>query len=285
MSKELARQNPVFRIDAPTADDMATFRWNGYVVFPGVITDEGLAGITGEILSLEAIDDNMNKSDEERRALRRPNRLGVKPWNDKGPWAELLFDAPLVTALLRAISGKSFHFCHSTLHVSLPGAPRVGFHQDHHHWRHDNPVNIAERDKWYIQMLYYPNGFKRGDTSLSVIPGSHRVAPTSDVTPETLLDGAHDDQAGRRLMALDLELPPGSMVLLNGRTFHAVAPKPLDSPQAYRIFANYIYKEAGPPHRFTQEIPPEWMQHAGPERKKLFGREPYSPGCWSQAAD
>ena len=283
MAKEL-KNHPILRINAPRAEDIAAFRRDGFAVFSDVFTDEGLAGITDEILSLEAVVDYLDESEEELGRLESTNRLRMKPWNDKGPWAERLFDAPLVTALLRALVGDSFHFCHSTLHLSCPGAGAIAFHQDHHHWKHDNPVNLAERDTWYIQMLYYPNGFKRGDTSLSVIPGSHRIEPTSNVTPETLLDGTHDDRAGRRLMAEDLELPPGSMVLLNARTFHAVAPKPLLSAQAYRIFANYIFKAAGPPHLFTQAIPAEWMQRAGPERKKLFRRAPYSPGCWSRSS-
>ncbi len=131
-------------------------------------------------------------------------------------------------------------------------------------------------------MLYYPNGFTRGDRNLSVIPGSHRVSPTPDVTVEKLLAGEYDGVAGRPLKAEALELPPGSMIFLNARTFHVVAPKPLDSPQPYRIFLNYIFKEAGPPHRWTQVVPPEWLENANPHRKTLFQREPYTPDCWKQ---
>jgi hypothetical protein len=62
--------------------------------------------------------------------------------------------------------------------------------------------------------------------------------------------------------------------------FHGVEPKSLDSPQAFRLFLIDIFKEAGPPHRHTQEIPPEWIERAGPTRKKLFLREAYTPECW-----
>jgi hypothetical protein len=78
-----------------------------------------------------------------------------------------------------------------------------------------------------------------------------------------------------------LELPPGSFVYLNARMFHGVDPKPLDSPEPYRIFLIDIFKEAGPPHRYTQEIPQSWLDSASPDRAKLFDREPYTETCWS----
>ena len=80
-----------------------------------------------------------------------------------------------------------------------------------------------------------------------------------------------------------LEVPPGSMVYLNARMYHGVEPKPLDSPQAYRLFLVDIFKEVGPPHRHTQEIPLEWMERASPVRKKMFQRAPYSPECWLES--
>jgi hypothetical protein len=54
----------------------------------------------------------------------------------------------------------------------------------------------------------------------------------------------------------------------------------VDSPQAYRLFVIDIVKEAGPPHRYTQEIPPQWLERATPARKRMFTREAYTPDCW-----
>lgn len=272
---------PIFQIEAPAAADLDAFYRDGYVAFPGIFTQEGIDGLMQECVSHPQIVDFLGKSEEERSTLPQPYQLLVRDWNNKGYWSDQLFDAPLVKALLRAVIGAQYHFCHSTLHVSLRGTPPLHFHQDHHHWKHENPINIAERERWYIQMLYYPNGFTRGDRSLAVIPGSHRVPPTSDVTLDKMLVGTHDRIAGRTLKVEQLELPPGSMVFLNARTFHAVAPKPLDSAQPFRIFLNYIFKEVGPPHRWSQAIPPEWLENATPHRKMLFQRDAYSPGCWN----
>ena len=272
--------SPIFRIDAPSPEDIDAFHRDGYVAIPNVFTEEGLSGLTDEILHIDGAREFLHALDEEQGKPSKPSAYFVRPWNDRGPWADQLIDAPLVTALLQATIGPDYHFCHSALNIAPRGAGRVGFHQDHHHWRHDHPINLAERGKWYIQILYYPNGFTRRDRSLSVIPGSHRVPPTEGVTPEKLLSGEFDGVAGRELAVRHLELPPGSMVYLNARMFHGVEPKPLDSSQAFRLFAIDIFKEAGPPHRHTQEIPPEWIERAGPARKKMFVREAYTPECW-----
>jgi ectoine hydroxylase-related dioxygenase (phytanoyl-CoA dioxygenase family) len=175
------------------------------------------------------------------------NKYGyfTRPWNSRKVRADRLVDDPKVTALLKSTIGPHYHFCHSALHVSVRGSGPIGFHQDHHHWFHENSVNLSEREKYHIQVLYYPNGFTRGDKSLTVIPGSHLVTPTKDVTPERLPAGDFNDQAGRGLRAKQLEMPPGSMVYINARMVHAVAPKPLNSPQPYRIFFIDIFKEAG----------------------------------------
>ena len=124
-----------------------------------------------------------------------PPTYFVRPWNDRGLWGNRLIDAPLVTALLQATIGTDYHFCHSAMNITPRGTKRLGFHQDYHHWFHENPINLAERDKWYIQILYYSNGFKRGDRNLMITPGSHRVVPTGDVTPDRLLSGECDDEA------------------------------------------------------------------------------------------
>ena len=272
----------MFRIDRPSDDDLALFHQNGYVAFPDVLTDAGREGLTNEILSTPEVVKFLQMTDEERGQQRKPHRLNILAWNDKGPFAEQLFDAPLVTALLRAIIGETYHFSQSTVRISMPGAEGLEFHQDNH------PIDLSEQNKWCVQMLYYPDGFERGDASLWVIPGSHRItdwrkyAPygprIGEMTPE-LLTEIYGDQIGKEVVAEELALPPGSMVVMNAKMFHAVSPKALDSPQPIRLFANYVFKESNSPHNQTQSIPPEWIEKATPERRKLFEREasPLSP--------
>lgn len=268
----------MFRIHQPSDHDIAFFHKNGYVAFPDVLTEEGRQGLTNEILCTPKVVKFLQMTDEERGQQSKPHRLSIIAWNDKGPYALQLFDTPLVTALLRTIIGDTYHFCHSTVRISMRGSKGLGFHQD------NLPLNPNEQHKWCVQMLYYPNGFERGDAGLVVIPRSHRItdwgayAPLGPsigkATPEFLTE-LYGDQIGEALVAKELALPPGSMVLMNARIFHAVSPKPMDSPQPMRLFANYIFKESESPHQQTQVIPPEWIDTATPERRKLFHREAF----------
>ena len=277
----------LFRIPGPSEADLDSFHDDGFIVFPNVFTDHARECLISEIEGLGQVRDYV---DQLQSLEGDPKAFFIRPWNDRGPYSDRLIDDPFISALLTATIGPEFHFCHSALNIAPRGIGPLRYHQDHHHWKHENPVNLAERDKYYVQILYYLNGFTLGDRNLKVIPGSHLIAPTEDASPDRqaadafprrLLAGEFDAQAGRPLREKRLELPPGSLVYINARIYHAVEPKPLDSPQPYRIFNIDIFKEAGPPHRHTQEIPADWIASADPARKKLFMREAYTEGCWT----
>ncbi len=268
----------LFRLAGPSPADIDAFHHDGYIAYPDVLTDKAREGLTDEITHLEPVNRYIESLEKDSGELRT---YFVRPWNERKHYSDRLIDDLFISALVTATIGADYHFCHSALNIAPRGIGAIPYHQDHHHWKHENPVNLAERDKYYVQILYYPNGFTHGDRNLKVIPGSHRVAPTADATPDRMLAGDFDSEAGRKLEEKRLALPPGSMVYIDARIFHAVEAKPVDSPQPYRIFAIDIFKEAGPPHRYTQEIPAEWMARATPERQKLFNREAYTEGCWT----
>ena len=270
--------NSLFRISGPAQDDIDAFHHDGYIVFADVLTDEARECLLKEIEELAQVREYVEELERNRD---EPKAYFIRPWNERGRYCDQLIDDPFIGALLGGTIGDDYHFCHSALNIAPRGIGPIRYHQDHHHWKHENAVNLAERDRYYVQILYYLNGFRLGDRNLKVIPGSHRVAPTEAATGERMLAGAFDAEAGRPLREKRLSLPPGSVVYINARLFHAVEAKPSDSAQPYRIFNIDIFKEAGPPHRYTQEIPAEWMARANPARKKLFMREAYTEGCWN----
>lgn len=268
----------LFRLSGSTKADFDSFHNDGYIAYPDVLSDDARENLITEITEYEPVRHYLNALEQDGE---EPKSYFIRPWNERRLYSDRLIDDPFITSLLRSTIGNDYHFCHSALNIAPHGIEAVPYHQDHHHWRHGNPINLTERDKYYVQILYYPNGFTLGDRNLKVIPGSHRVAPTESTTPERILAGELDAEAGRTLREKRLSLPPGSMVYINARIFHAVEAKPLNSPQPHRIFNIDIFKEAGPPHRYTQEIPPEWMARANPMRRKLFTREAYTEGCWA----
>ncbi len=268
----------LFRLSGPTKADIDSFHNDGYIAYPDVLTDQARGNLIAEIMEYAPVRRYLDASEQNGG---EPKSYFIRPWNERGLFSDRLIDDPFITSLLQSTIGGDYHFCHSALNIAPRGVGAVPYHQDHHHWKHENPINLAERDKYYVQILYYPNGFTLGDRNLNVIPGSHLVAPTESATPERMLSGEFDAEVGRPLKEKRLSLPPGSMVYINARIFHAVEAKPLDSPRRYRIFNIDIFKEAGPPHRYTQEIPPEWMARADSKRRKLFAREAYTEGCWT----
>ena len=272
-----SKTDSLFRLSGPSAADLDSFHNDGYIVYPDVLTEAAREGLIEEITQLDPIREYIEALNS---AVGVTEQYAIRNWDDRGPCGHGLIDDPFITALLQSTIGIAYHYCHSALRIAPRGTEHVIYHQDHHHWKHHNLVNIAERDKYYVQVLYYPLGFAPGDRSLKVIPGSHRVAPTEEATAERMLAGAYDAELGRKLREKPLSLPPGSMVYINARIFHAVEPKPLDSPTPYRIFNIDIFKEIGPPHRYTQPIRDDWLEGASPKRLQLFTREHFTEGCW-----
>ena len=62
-------------------------------------------------------------------------------------WDDNLIDVPLITSLLQFAIGPDYHFRHSAMSIAPRGAQEVKFHEDHHHWKHKNPINLVKRNK------------------------------------------------------------------------------------------------------------------------------------------
>ena len=130
----------------------------------------------------------------------------------------------------------------------------------------------------------FTDGFRLGDHNLMVVPGSHRIEDWGDDQPYgplmdcknilELLNQRYGDQVGRKLEIVELELPPGSMVFLNARTYHGVRSKPKDAPDRFRIFCNCVFKHADSLGRNIQTIPPSWLENADAWRRQLLDRPP-----------
>ena len=233
--------NSLFRLSGPSQVDIDAFHNDGYIVFADVFTDEARECLIKEIEELDQVCKYVQELESHRG---EPKAYFIRPWNDRRRYSDQLIDDPFIASLLRATIGDDYHFCHSALNIAPRGIGPIRYHQDHHHWKHGNAVNLAERDRYYVQILYYLNGFTLGDRNLKVIPGSHRVAPTQAATPEQMLAGVFDAEAGRPLKEKRLSLPPGSMVYINARIFHAVEAKPSESPPTVPDF-QYRHLQGG----------------------------------------
>ena len=116
---------PIFRLNAPTEDDIATFHQDGCVVFPEVFTDEGLTGLIDEILNLNAVKDYFKSLADLWAEANNPPTYFVRPWNDRGPWGNRLIDAPLVTALLQATIGTDYTSGSAFIKITTTGFMKI----------------------------------------------------------------------------------------------------------------------------------------------------------------
>ena len=82
--------NSIFKLTAPSANDLATFHRDGCVILPEVFTDEGLVGLIDEILSYHPIREYFKSLADLDPQVNDPHTYFVRPWNDRGPWGNRL---------------------------------------------------------------------------------------------------------------------------------------------------------------------------------------------------
>ena len=64
--REFALQHPIFRIETPSAKDISAFHQKGYILYPGIFTDEGLKGFLEEILTWPPVREHFAKAEQQR---------------------------------------------------------------------------------------------------------------------------------------------------------------------------------------------------------------------------
>jgi hypothetical protein len=266
----------VLRLRAPPQGWLDDYRRDGFYALPDALTARGREALAAEVM-------NDPRTADMLAQLEQPDsrtQMTLRPWDTMcdrpGETAQdALLDAPLIRAMLGEVMGTAYTFCHSGFSLRCPGAPTTPMHQDFAYGPapYSAPEHSPKSPYSVVQILYYPTGFTRGDTHLRVMPGSHEVSAFDErLEGHALSRGSEHETALTTapfdLAPLELELPPGSFVFLNGRCFHGVAPKPQDSPERARLFVFYVFKN-GPMHRHTAPIPPEWIPTHGHRRMLL----------------
>ena len=162
-----------FTMDAPPADFLEVLNTSGCYIFPGVLTPAASRQIVAEMYATQQAQTWLAGVPVGKRSVGRSDTLslgkdnmlvrgpvnedvaaGVSLWPAPGSACFSLIDSPLVVGCLeQAVGGNDFHYCHGAFGFRRPGVGGIAFHQDHHHWKHDNPVNIVGRKKRYIQLL------------------------------------------------------------------------------------------------------------------------------------
>jgi hypothetical protein len=241
----------VLRTAAPPPGWEDDYARDGFYVIKDALTDEARDAIVREIMEEPRTVDLLAR---RRAGDAKANAMTLRPWDTMcdhpGETAQDgLLDAPLVQRMLQHAMGPRYTFCHSGFSVRCPGNSGAGMHQDFAYGPkpYSSPEHSPESKLAVVQILYYPKGFKMGDNHLRVVPGSHKISAFRPELegPGLKRGGDHEttlkDTFGLAALGkwvyvfsytilmrgsyppvalhgcdAELELPPGSMVFLNG---------------------------------------------------------------------
>jgi hypothetical protein len=259
---------------------MDPFAVEGYVVFPGVLSDQAC-----DILVAE---------------LSRPMLDGPL-----GPVGEALLECSFLQALVRELLGEQYEFCHSTRHGTAPAPAFLPPHGRRGAGRGEN--TMLQQEHWqpegsspwcedgfshamaYVRIVVLPSGCPR-EAGLCLVPGSHRVSAPRLAELESAGGGSRADgpsvqallRSTYRLPARDLHLPPKTIVVIDGRTWRGTSSEaPAVATVAAAPGLGVAFKLPSPPHPSTAFLPAEWTdeaQQAGMAdsyRRMLFARKAF----------
>ena len=113
-----------------------------------------------------------------------------------------------------------------------------------------------------IRCFFYVTGFSRGDGSLKVVPGSHRWRdPALGAHLREWREEGKTEHEGIPLDEIELECPPGSVILMHTHAAHGVTPKSPDSAPRWAFVAAY---RTGESWSGSRVITSEFAARAGP---------------------
>ncbi len=116
---------------------------------------------------------------------------------------------------------------------------------------HSHSYAEVQPELGFLRIFFYVNGFQKGDGALKVVPGSH-VFRDADIKAQTDADlqiGWLRDKKHRAtnepLHIEELEVPPGSVILMWTHAAHAVSPRRENSDTRWTVV--YAYRNPGAP--------------------------------------
>jgi hypothetical protein len=202
-------------MSALTADRIASFHREGYLVFDSLFSDEECRQFKADIDHLEQL-----------RRDRQPT-----PFLCEFPHLGPLISHPHVMELLEELLGPGFAFHHLHATRQDAGTRGVHWHQDYEQFPHSNRSHLM------VHFFYYFSGLNGEVGDLLLVPR----------TQQTVVDNGALSFLGTAnlpgTLVLD-DLPPGTGVLVHSALWHARRAKPGGEGHP-RYFVDASYCQAG----------------------------------------
>jgi ectoine hydroxylase-related dioxygenase (phytanoyl-CoA dioxygenase family) len=227
------------------ADAVRSIDEVGYAVVEGVLTDEELLFLRGEL------DRIYTEYDPDRDGLRRvPGYHFSANLVNKGSFFETLFLRSPIYDLVRRILGEGCILSSLNSLEPLKGQGHQPLHRDGPPMPPEGPLSM--NSMWAIDAMDRENGATR------FIPGSHK---SSDPPPA--------DEAG----VVYAEVPAGSVVVTNAHILHAASANP--SGRRRRVLHGYFTRQGHPQQTEQRKyLSPEVQARLSPLARRVLAIDP-----------
>ncbi|MGZ4728774.1 MAG: phytanoyl-CoA dioxygenase family protein [Acidimicrobiales bacterium] len=208
------------RAAAPVVTDeqVESFTTDGFVVVPGLLTDDELdryATLVAEAVADRQADDHRSLAEKSRyeQSFQQCQNL----WEDHPEVRPLTFHPRIGEAAARLLQVDAVRLWHDQALFKEPGGRLTDAHQDQPYWPIAEPVTVT---------AWIPfDGSTLANGAMGYVPGSHRIGPRKfvniffgeipDLLSEPELGGTEPEF---------VEVPRGSVAFHHGLTAHLARP-------------------------------------------------------------
>ena len=213
----MAHAEPLRLADVPD-NDVRSFREEGYLLIPGLLTTGDAALLRAEVMAI------MDTIGLPRRALRQTSQYL------RGSRIDALVNSPRLKALVaRLIGGDGTLYLPFTA-VKSPGGGPFSFHQDNQYTKWDGPGILGINCWFALDEMSPENG------CLNVAPRSHTKGTVQGVDYEPDPGEHHRKVAADPASFLPIRMHPGDCIAFDRLTIHGSGPNTTATPRvAYAV--------------------------------------------------
>ena len=173
-----------------------------------------------------------------------------------------LLDWPTTVPLIPQLLGSNIQLITSHLIVRPPSPTSTGATYKQSGWHRDGgtaPSDLAGNPpRMFIKISYWLTDLsEKGRGAIRLVSGSNNLSER----PPEMANGDLEN-------TIEIQVAPGTAVLFENRTFHAVGPN-LSEITRKSLFFGYGYRWLRPMDYIT--MPPELLARCGPIRRQLLG--------------
>jgi len=221
-----------------TADLVADFRRDGFVVVPDLLTDLELeqygAAVDAAVAARQRDD---TRPLEQKSRYEQSFQQCMNLWEDNPPVLPLTFHPRIGQVAAELLGADAVRLWHDQALYKEAGGRETDPHQDHPYWP------IAEHDQVTAWIPF--DGSTRDTGAMAYVPGSHRVGLDRFVDifgvfgsePEDIL--AHPDVASTEPVLV--EVPRGAVAFHHGLTVHLARPN--TSERVRRVHTMIFFRD------------------------------------------